>query len=193
MGLISVMATNNALAYNLEGGKFSTGPYYQKYFNDCSTYSNSISFWLAVQAGVSAWNNTQNTKVWFQNTSTQSESIMDFHTVDLGSVDTYGQTTFWNGSQPVRSDSVWYWTKTEMNTGANWTKWDNVDLSIRAKVVQEVAAHEEGHALGLAHVNVFADASKHLMYPSPQPTGFGVYGPVADDVAGVQKIYGTLY
>ncbi len=47
-----------------------------------------------------------------------------------------------------------------------------------------VALHELGHALGLGH----SSTSLAIMYPVYQGVDFGLY---ADDVAGVQSIYGT--
>jgi len=53
--------------------------------------------------------------------------------------------------------------------------------------LQGVACHEYGHALGLGHTNV----NGATMYPSISGTGVGQRSIAADDIAGVQFIYGV--
>jgi hypothetical protein len=52
--------------------------------------------------------------------------------------------------------------------------------------LQGVACHEFGHALGLDHSTV----SGSTMFGSPQPGGVALRSIEADDIAGVQSIYG---
>ena len=70
---------------------------------------------------------------------------------------------------------------------SDWT-WDdgpNAPLTLH-KDLQGVAVHEYGHALGLDH----SGSVGATMYPSVFGTGVGQRSIAADDVAGVQAIYG---
>jgi hypothetical protein len=53
--------------------------------------------------------------------------------------------------------------------------------------LQGVAAHEYGHALGLAHSSVVGAT----MYPSASAGGYALRSLAADDVAGLQAVYGA--
>ena len=87
--LVTVCFETSVSAYALEGAKYINPPLNQKYYNDCGTYvynGSPTSFYNAVQSSISSWNNTDNTKVYMIQTTTQSESVMDFHNADLGDV-----------------------------------------------------------------------------------------------------------
>jgi hypothetical protein len=69
----------------------------------------------------------------------------------------------------------------------NWT-WQDGPGSVSGGIdIQGVACHEYGHALGLGHTNV----GGATMFPSISGTGTGQRSIEADDIAGVQFIYGV--
>ena len=68
-----------------------------------------------------------------------------------------------------------------------WTWQDGPGTVSSGIDIQGVACHEFGHALGLGHTNV----SGATMFPSISGTGVGQRSIEADDIAGVQSIYGV--
>ncbi|PWK06243.1 matrixin family metalloprotease [Tumebacillus permanentifrigoris] len=194
LGSIGLTITSQASAYVTFGYKYTNTPFQMSYFNDCSTYvynGTSINFYSAVQSGVSSWNNTSNTKVLMNQTTTQAQSVMDFHNQDVGDPSVLGQTSFWNNATKVDPTTTnWYWTRVLMNQNADWAYFAQAalykDMNAKARYT---AAHEEGHALGLNH----APSSTALMYGTSAPyVYYNITTPQTDDVAGVQGIYGTL-
>lgn len=86
----------------------------------------------------------------------------------------YCETPISNGWR-IRFCNSWSWN------GGPQTNITGTDL-------QGVACHEYGHALGLGHSNV----SGATMYPSISGSGVNARSIAADDIAGVQHIYGTV-
>ncbi|MBA2556484.1 MAG: matrixin family metalloprotease [Chloroflexi bacterium] len=70
----------------------------------------------------------------------------------------------------------------------NWNWHGGPQTSISGVDIQGVMAHEYGHALGLGHTGV----SGSTMTPSISGTGVGARSIAADDIAGVQFIYGVI-
>jgi hypothetical protein len=68
-----------------------------------------------------------------------------------------------------------------------WTWQDGPGTVSSGVDLQGVACHEYGHALGLGHSNV----GNATMFPSISGTGVGQRSIEADDIAGVQSIYGV--
>lgn len=183
------VTVGDASAYVRTGGKYSQDIYGKKYFNGTTTYSSQqqISHWQSVNSAVSSWNDTENTRVWFQSASIRSESIMDFLSADLQESGTFAITFYYDGNTKVPIDAIYYWAEITMNTGANLS---GMTLVQRAELMRNTAAHEEGHALGLAH-NFWQN--RVLMTSNPKTSySFGIVGPTDDEVAGVQTIYGEL-
>ncbi|MCH2105221.1 MAG: M10 family metallopeptidase domain-containing protein, partial [Planctomycetes bacterium] len=69
--------------------------------------------------------------------------------------------------------------------GHTWD--DGPDYSVFGYCLQGVACHEYGHALGLGH----STSGVATMYPTISGTGIGQRSIAADDIDGVQYIYGT--
>jgi hypothetical protein len=93
--------------------------------------------------------------------------------------DTYNSGVSWDGmtSLQVGLDLNFSAAATWMNSYYTGT--------YAQQVVNGVAAHEIGHALGLAHSNACV-----LMQPATiLRTVCGVYGPVQDDKNGVNSLY----
>jgi predicted Zn-dependent protease len=194
VGTVSVFSLiSNANAYTRIGAKYTNVPYKMDYFNDCIsyTYNNTlVSFYDAVQNAVLSWNGTSNTKVLMYQTTTQSQSVMDFHNYDLGDSSLLGKTSFYVNSAAIDPTKTnWYWTKTNINSAGDWATFPSgcayTNINSEAK---NVAAHEEGHALGLGHSSSYV-----LMYSTVASYDYyGITGPTSDEISGVQAIYGTL-
>jgi hypothetical protein len=175
------------------------------YFNGAGTsvktihsgYTYYYSHWLEVQHAVNDWNNTQYTKIWFVSTDDKSKSILDFMNTSFPDTQLMGQTTFWIGNNMVDPKTTnWYWAKVEMNSNPyyNWrinTLTGQSSNEIAVGKIRHNAAHEMGHALGLDHVGQYFWNYDKLMYPNANSYYLnGIIGPTADEVSGVQDIYG---
>jgi hypothetical protein len=69
---------------------------------------------------------------------------------------------------------------------AEWTWADGPGTAVSGIDIQGVACHEYGHALGLGHSSV----NGATMFPSISGTGVPGRSIAADDIAGIQSIYG---
>ncbi|MBL0388251.1 matrixin family metalloprotease [Tumebacillus sp. ITR2] len=199
LALLSVTYATEAHAYKLYGGKYTQSPYSQKYYNDATTYSTSslMNHYLAFDSAVSSWSNTSHTYIWWVKTTTQSDSILDVTSLSDNDTTLFGRTEHYVGNTVITDvkNNYWYWARCWTNTNATW---DNSMATYKTKglTLQEVSAHEVGHALGLDHTgNSMFDYASYggtLMFYSPDPYwGHGIYGPTSDEVSGVQKMYGT--
>jgi len=91
------------------------------------------------------------------------------------------------------SGGVLAFTETPISDGwriryySSWT-WQDGPGSVSGGIdIQGVACHEYGHALGLGHSTV----GGATMYPSISGTGTAQRSIAADDIAGVQHVYGV--
>jgi len=201
--ILTLSISSNAFAYKLYpyGKSYSTAPLNKYYWTGGVTsglgdVSTSITV-NEIDLAVSRWSNTQNTKVWFMKTSSQSQSILDYH--NFSSLDTglLGQATRYVNNtiiSPWVNNGDWYWAKVEMNKNFNWNDPDNPfkksDGSPNPKyLITATAAHEAGHALGLDHVS-------NLVELMGGDAGFfyenRIYSPTPADANGVRAIYGPL-
>ncbi|MEW6072934.1 MAG: matrixin family metalloprotease [Planctomycetota bacterium] len=85
----------------------------------------------------------------------------------------YTETPISNGWRIRFCDNAWTWQDGPGNDGS----WD----------IQGIHTHEYGHALGLGHTTV----SGSTMYASASPPATSLRSIEADDIAGVQYIYGV--
>jgi hypothetical protein len=92
-----------------------------------------------------------------------------------GGVLAFTETPINNGWRIRYCDSQWIWEDGPGSIGGG-----NFDL-------QAVACHEQGHALGLGHSN----AGNATMFPSVSSGSTALRSIEADDIAGIQCIYGV--
>lgn len=97
-----------------------------------------------------------------------------------------GNTVVWTGVtraigtvQDFPPCTLGYWVSGQMEVVLNWP----LVSGYSASKIQGVAAHEIGHAFGLAHNTA---STGILMYPYDSRT---VSGPASDDKAGVNALY----
>jgi Matrixin len=188
--LIFLVPPSKTAAYVLFGGhKLTHGPYYTKYFTDVlsvPSYS-TINAVGEVNMSMSRWNNTQNTRVWMQQTTIQTESIMDIHSIyDVEIPNVAGYTSYWRGGSSVNPyNTDWYWAKIAINNRFAW----GIALNSPSANYAGTVAHEIGHGLGLNHTS----NEYTLMFPDAHTLAFNdIIWPTQDEVAGVQALYGTL-
>lgn len=175
MMLVTVFGIGPAMAYNLEGARWDNTPT----SGCCATiHVQYSSAWYpgdsaAVDNARGAWNASP-ANVWLDN-----------HSGALTADDTYNSSVGWDG--------ITYWG----THGCGFLWWGtcfsyaNVYLNYyytrnySSSSTQGVAAHELGHAIGLAHTNGCV-----LMTPNTgDRNNCGIYGPVSDDVNGINSLY----
>lgn len=202
--LFSVTYVTDVHAYELYGGRYTQDIYSQKYYNDAPTYSSvsGMNHSLPFESSISDWNATQNTKVWWVKTTVKSESILDLTVQSSSDPKLYGYTEHYIGNTRLTyeevGDKYWYWAKCWTNLSADWSINPIYPYQIKAYKMQWATAHEIGHAMGFDHAGEdpgdYHDQVDKLMYSSPHAyMERGVYKPTADEVAGIQKLYGKLY
>jgi hypothetical protein len=141
----------------------------------------------AIRAGADEWSTNGNAIFRFLYQGTTSIAVIDVgdgvnavyaYAANGGSTlaETYCAT---NGAGEIIGFDVRFY-----DSGRTWT---SGSPAIGEFDIQGVACHELGHALGLGHSNV-ADAT---MYPSTTSGNTSLRTIAADDVAGIQAIYGV--
>ncbi|MCW2888861.1 MAG: hypothetical protein QOE54_278 [Streptosporangiaceae bacterium] len=166
--ILTMFSATSALAYNLEGPKWSGTPSSGCCAHIGVQYSTA---WFtgdqsAMDAAVSAWNGSP------------ANVLLEKRSGALTVDDTYDSGVGWDGI------TYYGWS------GSHFT-YAHVYLNYYytggypASVVKGVAAHELGHAIGLAH-----NGGCVLMTPNtPTRRSCGISGPVGDDVNGVNRLY----
>jgi hypothetical protein len=139
----------------------------------------------AVQAGMTAWNTEGSSAFKYlyggrvNDTSTgyDSRNVVVFRNATSGSAlaTTY---SWWSGTTLVDSDII-FWD-------AAYTFVAGADGCSGAAYIEDVATHELGHALGLNH----SGDTAATMYPSYSWCSQEMRTLGADDVAGIQSLYG---
>ena len=191
---ILITAAPKASAYNTwYGGKMiggigqsgnNTRYYWFNTSNFNSTWQNRID------DAMYAWCHTGTqgcgvyTSAWFYRTTTQSYSVIDFHSSTLPN-NVCGITTFYVGTgsssvqvYPASSAQNWTWAKIRLAT----TFCDSGVLTSTQKIA--MVEHEIGHAFGLGHVNNTAC----LMYPKANICTANK--PTSDECYGINSLYG---
>ena len=167
-----------------------------------STYahwgSNSVTFYVnpanadvsqaaavaALQAGMDVWNTQSGTSFRYQYGGTANDTataydnrnVVIFRNASNGGAvaSTY---SWWSGSQMLDSDIVFWDGAYTFFTG---------DAGCSGGLyIEDIAAHELGHALGLNHSEV-GDAT---MYPSVSWCSLALRSLAADDIAGAKALY----
>jgi hypothetical protein len=170
-------------AYKLNGPKWGVQqvPYYINPVNSSMSEANAIA---AIQAGAAAWSMQSSATIMpyymgqtSGNTLTKNgKNEVFFRNASSGSL--YGETLWWyDGSyRLVEADIVYYSTYPFFagNSGCS-----------NGIYLEDAAAHEFGHALGLGHSSL----SSATMYPtmSKCSTSARVLDP--DDLAGIEALY----
>jgi Matrixin/Chitinase A, N-terminal domain len=184
--LLLTAAGTIASAYVLNGPKWGSQqvPYY---INPTNKYMSETDALTAIQNGASAWTAQSSADIVLSyvgrttgNTiAANGKNEVFFRDASNGGM--YGETYWWSsGGTLVEADTVFYtgtvqfFADTATCTGTSY-----------AIYLQDAAAHELGHALGLGHSSV----SSATMYPSLGLCSTSGRTLDADDLAGIESLY----
>ncbi|NYI76823.1 matrixin family metalloprotease [Nocardioides panzhihuensis] len=177
MAMVGVLAPT-AHAYATFGGhKLTYGINNQHYWLDTSAANSHTA---AITDGVGLWNATQDTWAWYTRTSTKSSSRLDFYRRSTESGVYCAATQMYVDTRAVDPrDTNWWWAKVTIDPAFH-----NTDSCGAISHRKGIIAHEQGHAMGLAHTS----NSGTLMYTGI--SGTSVNAPTQDDRNGIIALYG---
>ena len=170
--------------YTLNGPRWAVKqvPYYVNPLNADVADDAAIA---AIQAGALTWSGQSNANIsWYYMGRTTGSSLTKnlkneifFRNESDGSV--IARTYWWyNGSNElIDADIVFY--------DGGWTFFTGSSGCSDGVYIEDIAAHEFGHALGLGH----SSESGATMYPSVSRCSTGFRTLEADDLAGVETLY----
>ncbi|MER7908589.1 matrixin family metalloprotease [Streptomyces sp. NPDC096068] len=167
----------SAHAFNtFNSHRLKYGVYNQYYWLD-STAENSHP--TAIRAGVGNWNSS-NAPVWYINTSNKSQSRLDFYRRSTSSNSYCAITAMYVDTATVDYFSTdWVWAKVTLDPALA-----NSSLCGPDTHRDGIVAHEQGHAMGLAH---HPTNSSVLMYTYVSGTSLDT--PTGDDINGIDYLY----
>jgi hypothetical protein len=171
--------------YSLTGGKWATYelPYYINPANNHISETDAIA---AIQAAATGWIGQSSANIlphYMGRTSGTSltnngKNEIFFRSTSNGGL--YGETYWWFGSnsQLIDADIVFY-------TGSVRFFSDAMTCSGTGTYLQDAAAHEFGHVLGVGH----SSSATASMYPTMQWCSKSFRTLDSDDVAAIEKLY----
>ena len=184
LGCLAWPASPPVAAYALTGARWnqSTVNYVVNPVNLDLPQANVIQ---ALSAGADTWflQAAINFRFVYAGTSTVVNNTLDGANVVM----------FRNASSGSAIATTYSWFSGSSMLEADMVFWDGAFRFFSGSTgcsggfyIEDIAAHEFGHALGLDHSTV-ADAT---MFPSTSPCNVGLRSLSADDVAGARSIYG---
>jgi hypothetical protein len=138
----------------------------------------------ALIVGADAWTSQTDASFSFQYAGTSSATSNTFDGVNL--------VMFRNASSGSAIATAYWWSSNSRIVDADIVFWDAAFRFFTGSTgcsngfyIEDIAAHEFGHALGLGHSAV----TGATMYPSVSSCASGNRSLHADDIAGVEALY----
>lgn len=172
-------------AYTLNGPKWSSAsvPYY---INSANLDLPGGAVEAAVRAGADAWAQQTNANFAF---TYAGPSSLTTNTMDSTNV-----VMFRNASSGSAIATTYYWFSGSNLIDADIVFWDGAFRFFSGTsgctggfYIEDIAAHEFGHALGLGH----STSTAATMYPSVSSCNQSNRALDADDAGGIVALYGT--
>jgi hypothetical protein len=184
VAVLAIGAITGIQAYVLNGPKWGTSqvPYY---INPANLDVSETAATAAVQAGLATWGSQSNANFSFyymgrtSGTSLANNGKNEIFFRNASSGSTAAQTYWWYDSSNhlIDADIMFYDGGFKFFTGSSGCS--------GGLYIEDVAAHESGHALGLGHSSV----TTATMYPSMGWCSMSLRTLDSDDLAGVEKLY----
>jgi hypothetical protein len=174
-------------AYLLSGPKWNTASV-SYYINNTNLDLPGSAVDAAVRAGADAW--------FQQTTANFSFSYAGPSALTTNGMDNLNVVMFRNSSSGSAIATTYYWYSGNTMIDADIVFWDGAFRFFSgtsgctggsAFYIEDIAAHEFGHALGLGH----SASTAATMYPSVSSCNQSNRMLDADDISGVVALYGT--
>ena len=191
------VAVAGAAALHTTVGAYSTYAHWASgpvtfYVNPVNADVSQTAAIAALQTGMDVWNTQSGTPFRYQYGGTANDTataydnrnVILFRNTTASSASTIATTySWWNSSNELLDADIIFWDGGfTFFTGAS-----GCGVVPNAAYIEDIAAHELGHALGLNHSTV-ADAT---MYPSYSYCSQALRTLSADDIAAAQSLYGS--
>jgi hypothetical protein len=180
---MAVIGTRETSGYMLSGPSWAPGPVLFR-VNTTNLDLPDAAVPPALIAGAGAWTTQTNASFQFQYAGTS--------TVTTNTYDGVNVVMFRNASSGSAIATAYWWSSGSRIIDADIVFWDGAFRFFTGSTgcsggfyLEDIAAHEFGHALGLGHSAV-AGAT---MYPSVSSCATGNRTLDADDISGVEALY----
>lgn len=180
---MAVIGTRETSGYAISGPSWAPGPVLFR-VNTTNLDLPDAVIPPALIAGAGAWTTQTNASFQFQYAGTTAvttntydgQNVVMFRNASSGSAIA---TAYWwsSGSRIIDADIVFWDSAFQFYTGSSGCS--------GGFYIEDIAAHEFGHALGLGHSTVTGST----MYPSVSSCATGNRSLAADDIAGVEALY----
>jgi hypothetical protein len=178
----ATLLSSNPIAYTLSGPTWSQ-PQTPYYINTANLDLPVLSTETAVRAGADTWQ-LQSAAFRFDYTGPSSQTTTTNDGINL--------VLFRNASNGSAIATTYWWSSGSRIIDADIVFWDGAFQFFAGSsgcsggfYIEDIAAHEFGHALGLGHSTV----TSATMYPSVSSCATGNRTLDADDIAGVRALY----
>jgi hypothetical protein len=191
------VAVAGAAALHTTVGAYSTYAHWASgpvtfYVNPVNADVSQTAAIAALQTGMDVWNTQSGTPFRYQYGGTANDTataydnrnVILFRNTTASSASTIATTySWWNSSNELLDADIIFWD----GGFTFFTGTSGCGVVPNAAYIEDIAAHELGHALGLNHSTV-ADAT---MYPSYSYCSQALRTLSADDIAAAQSLYGS--
>jgi hypothetical protein len=181
--LLGMLLRSDLAAYVLSGPKWGHTPV-AYYVNPVNLDLAEAAVVAAVRSGASTWTSQSSASFEFNYAGQSSQSTTTFDSINL--------VVFRNASSGSAIATTYWWSNGSGLVDADIVFWDGAFRFFAGTTgcsggfyIEDIAAHEFGHALGLGH----SASTSATMYPSTSSCNTSNRLLDADDIAGVEALY----